>query len=209
MRSGTRRARRDPPRCRGIFFCRTFRIGVVEAQDELATVFPGEEIIHQRRSRIADMDAPGRRRRETHDGRCGMSLRPLGIDRAGAAAISRHDHALEKLDKRFSRAFKTVAQGALPKRPRHAQPLRAEVAGLELSRHDGIYRRGVFCASVIFLNLSRSPSRLALPAPRRRAAAWAAAENRPRQSASCARSADWRLFPNRPWLDLRSRPSRL
>ncbi len=52
-----------------IFLGGSFGIGVVESQDELAAMLAGEKIVQQRRARIADMDAAGGRRRESHHGR--------------------------------------------------------------------------------------------------------------------------------------------
>ena len=53
----------------GVFLGRALGIGVVEAQQEGPAMFAGEEIIEHRRARIANMDAPGGGRRETHDRR--------------------------------------------------------------------------------------------------------------------------------------------
>ena len=52
-----------------VFFFRALKIGVVETQDEHAAMFAGEEIVQQRRARVADMNASGRRRGEADDGR--------------------------------------------------------------------------------------------------------------------------------------------
>lgn len=46
---------------------RALEIRIVETQDEAAARARGDEIVEQRRARIADVDAPGGRRRETDD----------------------------------------------------------------------------------------------------------------------------------------------
>ena len=67
---------------------------------------------------------------------------------------------------------------------------------------DGIYRRGVLLGRDLPQSVLARPCRLALPraprAARRPHARPRASTNPRRRSASCARSAGWRPFPNRP-----------
>ena len=51
----------------GVFRLRTLEIRVVEAQNERPIAALGEEPVEQRGAGVADMDAPGRRGRETND----------------------------------------------------------------------------------------------------------------------------------------------
>ena len=59
---------RDRPRSNPHIPASTWKIGVVEPQDEHAAFPPREQGIHQRQAGVADMDAARRRRRETNDG---------------------------------------------------------------------------------------------------------------------------------------------
>ncbi len=58
----------------GVFGFRAVEIGVVEAQDERPSMPAGVEPVEQRRAGVANVDAPGRRRREADDRRRGHSL---------------------------------------------------------------------------------------------------------------------------------------
>ena len=60
--------------CVGVFPLRTLEIGVIEAQDERPVAALGEQPVQQRRADVADVDAAGRRRRETDDG--GKAISP-------------------------------------------------------------------------------------------------------------------------------------
>jgi hypothetical protein len=51
----------------GVFCPRAFEIRIVEAQDERPAVATGEEPVEECSAGVADMDAPGGRRREPDD----------------------------------------------------------------------------------------------------------------------------------------------
>jgi hypothetical protein len=52
----------------GEFLRRARRIGVVEAENQGAARFPGEEPVDERGTGVAEVETPGRARRETEDG---------------------------------------------------------------------------------------------------------------------------------------------
>src|SRR5690606_12219706 len=78
----------------GEFLRRAREIGVVEAQDEAPSLAPRQEIVEQRRTRVADMQAAGGRRGEADDG-SGHQRDLVGLPRrlgrtAGQVAYIKH-----------------------------------------------------------------------------------------------------------------------